>query len=130
MKIYSDTLTADDIYAAMWRARVTLDVPLYLHSIDELPRVRLRARGWQVKLANSASWRTFNPGNGNSRERERGAATYDQWGQFLAELFAADPHARANGYSIYEGLDGFNAVTGNRYQAAHSCPFCTTLKGR
>lgn len=40
------------------------------------------------------------------------AATYDEWGWFIARIFAADPDAR---FGEYRGRDDFNRKTKNAY---------------
>lgn len=47
------------------------------------------------------------------------AATYDEWGYFLAELFAADPEARAG---RYKSRDHFHASTGYAYAMRDEMP--------
>jgi hypothetical protein len=41
------------------------------------------------------------------------AATYDEWGWFLAHVFRADPTAKA---TYYGSADDFHATTGNAYR--------------
>lgn len=42
------------------------------------------------------------------------AATWDEWGTFLAEIFEEDPHAKT---SAYRNAEHFAWATGNRYAA-------------
>ena len=106
MKFYSDKLTERDIHEA---AAKVPDV--YVHSIDRIMRVRVKDRGWIVRLGNSVSNRFFNSGSYGA-SGERGAASYDDYGRVLSILFDKDPDARLGDY---KGREEFHADTARRY---------------
>lgn len=105
MRIYTDTLTADDVTAAatsrgMRRVVATLE-----------PRgARKRARAFDVHLTGTSSRRP-NDGHGNGSHAGY-AATWDEWGMFLATLYEADPDMIAHPYT---GAAHFHAATCGRF---------------
>lgn len=104
MKFYSDTLTTADFRSA-------LPGPgFYLARLDTLENPRIRTRGWNVLIGRFNSRRYFNSGTHGACGV--GAATHDEWGEFIAALYEKDPDMRA-GY--YRSKGHFHATTGNRY---------------
>lgn len=104
MKIYSDILTTADFTPCLPDSR------FYFEHLRPLEKVLLRARGWEVLIGRQGSRRRFNTGtHGAGCE---GAATHDEWGEFLAALYEKDPDMRAG---HYRSKGDFHATTGNRY---------------
>ncbi len=95
MKMWSDTLTTNDLYHAAEVAHV------YLHTADPIRRPRNRARGWTVYLEGASPYASQATGGR--------AATWDQWGEWMDALFAIDPEARIG---QYDGRDDFYRQTG------------------
>lgn len=87
MRIHTNENTMSNIMSAARMARVSLDV---LESHNS----KTHDAAFEVILS-GASRRRQNTGK-SSREREF-AATWDQWGVFLAFLFHIDPDMRAGG---------------------------------
>lgn len=125
MKLHTDTLTYADVLHALNRAiesgNVARDV--YFDNLESQGS-RTHAYGFKFHLAAesrysgpSASRRFCNTGKrGAGWEYEQlFAATYDEWGWFLAEIFTADPNALVTGANRYDGLVGFNTATENGY---------------
>lgn len=81
MKIHSDVLTYADLLDAVKIARVDFG------RCDEKGS-RSRARGFDVTLTGESRRRPNDQGKG---DRDAYAATWDQWGVFLAALFDRDP---------------------------------------
>jgi hypothetical protein len=102
MKVYSDTLTTSDLTAAA-------PTGTYVEAVA-LDRTRVRSRGWNVRLVFPASNRRRNTGVYGAGER--GAATWDQHGEWMARLFRLDPRARI---AYYDGVDDFHAMTKGVY---------------
>lgn len=78
---------------------------------------RSHDNGYKIQLG------TYDPKSGpkNSRYHKNSgqygasdiwAATYDEWGCFVAEIFSRDPGAK---FGSYDGVDDFNAKTEDRY---------------
>ena len=78
MRIHTDTLTISDIYAAASKAGVGLER-------DTEHGSRKRKRAFDVILTGDSPYRINQRGWDNPH-----AATWDQWGIFLAELFRRD----------------------------------------
>ena len=71
-----------------------------------------KARGLEVKLTGTSN-RARNDGSGEA------AATWDEWGIFLAALYEADPGMIVGGSlerAIYRDGDDFHWKTGDRYR--------------
>ena len=115
MRIHTDTLSASDFYSAAIIARVSMDLTEH--------GSRSRNRAFNVLLTGESRRRT-NPGHAWGEERGF-AATWDQWGVFLAVLFAADDErafeasrteqgARRMVTPYYATAEAFAAATGDR----------------
>lgn len=112
MRIHSDTLTRSDLSAAM---RAVNDAHHgehgYLYVNDEPHRSRKRAGAFEIALE----------GDGTKTKRRAGhsladggyAATWDQWGWFLAELFRIDPNMTTQ-YYVTE--DDFHDKTHGQFE--------------
>jgi hypothetical protein len=109
VKIYSDKLGDAGIRAALAR---TPD-PVYLERFEPVENPRIRAHGWDILLGRTGSARSFNSGTRGAKGE--GAASWDDWGRFLAELFELDPDAEIPS-AKYHGLASFHASTHWAYQ--------------
>jgi hypothetical protein len=104
--IHSDRIGSADIYNATDAATRNGGGPCTVRPTRmSLRGSRKRARAFDVTLSGSHSHRQ----NGN---RDAYAATYDEWGWFLAHLFTVDPEAIAGPYG---GADDFHRQTANVY---------------
>lgn len=111
MRIHTDTLTVTDIYAAAARAGGgDYRTSPVLADVTEHGS-RSRARAFNVTLSGT-SGRRQNPGHGGG-SRDLQAATWDEWGMFLAELFRRDPNAVVP--KVYDGAEHFQNVTDQRF---------------
>lgn len=106
MRIHSDHLTTSDIYTAARHARVDV-VNLTEHGS------RSRDHAFNVNLEGE-SRRRPNGGTYGRGYASGYAATWDQWGVFLAILFDIDPGAVC---WAYDGRDAFLAKTCERFTA-------------
>jgi len=113
MRIHTDILTVSDIYAAAAHAGggdyrtspVMVDVTEH--------GSRSRARAFNVKLTGTSTRRP-NPGQGG-HTGDTYAATWDEWGMFLAELFRRDGAATIP--NVYPGMGDFEYQTNGRFNA-------------
>lgn len=84
-----------------------------LHRSQTHPRAFEVHLGTDTKLPGSKR-RPPNSGSyGAGGEFARWAATYDEWGWFLAALFEADPDAKVG--NIYHGRNHFHEITRYRF---------------
>lgn len=102
MRIHTNHLTTRDLVAASNMAGVDF------HRLD---RKGSRSRDHAFDVILEGTGRTGNRW-GNSRERYR-AATWDEWGVFLGELFRRDAGMTVPG--VYDDHDHFRWATGRRY---------------
>lgn len=121
MKIYSDTLTSADLDAAVRAANAhTLPDPsggrIGFERYRALQRPRIRSRGWDVLLYRTGSRMHFNSGTHGAGEE--GAASWGDYGWFLAELFERDPGMHA---AYYRDRGHFHEATGGKFREAASC---------
>jgi hypothetical protein len=116
MRLHSDTLTRDEIHAALTDA----DIPGVFIDVCTAHGSRPRSRGFEIRLAacegrdrNGKKRRPRNTGTygGDGHDPYKGA-TYDEWGYFIAELFERDPEAI---FGPYNGRDGFHKMTNYDY---------------
>lgn len=104
MRIHTDKLSALDIYAA---ANFTAGA-----RVDEVTEhgSRTRARAFRFYLLGSSSFRP--------NQRDHGpddyAATWDEWGIVIGQLFARDPAAHF-GRNSYRSAEDFHYKTGHRF---------------
>jgi hypothetical protein len=126
MKLHSDVLDILSIRGAMEKAK---GHGLVTHDIEfvefQLQGSRSRKAGYEIQLG------TYDQGSGptKSRHYKNGgnmgatsghyttdrvwAATYDEWGWFIVELFNTDPEAI---FGPYKGVRSFHAQTQNKYR--------------
>jgi len=117
MRIHSDIIVNRDIYDATdYATRLTRttakDRGVYAHATVRATRMdlhgsRKRARAFDVLLTGTNT----RGQNGNPRTP---AATYDEWGNFLAHLFSIDP---AMVCDYYASAEDFHAKTDGKYRA-------------
>lgn len=113
MKVWSDTLEPHDLIAAA--VQVNGEFPgcgVYLDGTPRLyegPRTR-RIDGVHLR---SNSGRYFPNSGVRGADHDSGmAASWTEWGWFLARVFERDPKARCG---QYKGVEGFNRLTHDRF---------------
>lgn len=113
MRLHTNTLTLDDITRATRAAGMRGVYADAMRNGSRTHRI-----GWEVKLTGTSSRRP-NTGHGGSEPfGGEHAATWDEWGMFLAALFAIDPAMIVGTVKrpIYAGADHFHAATADRYR--------------
>lgn len=105
MKLYSDHLELDDLHAC-------LPCGCELEAL-RIARPRVRTRGWTVRLTAVSGARWTNTGTHGAGYDK--AATWDQYGEWMAGLFDIDPHARI---AFYDGRADFHRQTRDQYVVA------------
>lgn len=121
MKMHSNILTESAIREALERAKERGNVDRDVHFMILEPRgSRQRANGFEIRLewlgtkTKGDGRRWTNSGNGGANSEHNGngtyAATYDEWGWFIAELFNKDEELI---FGHYKGWDSF--LTQTRY---------------
>ena len=106
MRLHSNTLTTTDIYEALATARrkglVTGGISFLM--LEEKTS-RSRANGFEIRLGS-----TFPDGIHKRRTMngENYAATYEEWGWFIVELFELDNELT---FGHYKTLQGFHEYT-------------------
>jgi hypothetical protein len=119
VKIYSDKLTPGNLTAA---ARI---VPgLGFENFRPLPRPRLARAGWDILLYRSGSHQGFAKGYGS---HGHGAASWADYGWFLAGLYEADPDMKVRASANYDGAADFHRQTRYAFQGERQ-PGVTPLK--
>lgn len=96
MKVYSDTLTLNDLFeAARQVPNVYVDTP-----VEIISNPRVRSRGYVVRLGSTVSNRYRNSGTAGAKVWDDSmAASWDDHGHWMARLFDIDPDARIAHYS-------------------------------
>lgn len=119
MKVWSKTLTTADLFTAA--VRVNAEFPgcaVYLeHDVElhEGPRTR---RFDHVHLRSRFGRHYPNSGTSGAQSWEgQVAASWAEWGWFLARVFEVDPDARCGDY---RSADDFHAQTGERFREPRS----------
>lgn len=110
MRIHTDRLTHQDVIEAARRAgRYTVNVRFTEHGSQR------RDHAFNVSLTGTSSRRPNNAAGGRFANglSDAHAATWDEWGMFLAELFRRDPAAVVP--KIYESGEHFRWTTGARF---------------
>lgn len=118
MRIHTDVLTSEDFYRAISAAGLSPDV-----WVDEcnVRGSRRRNRAFEVRLAaepgRDKGGKARRPRNSGQYGAENGdyqkAATYDEHGYWMAELFRKDPTLIIQG--CYDGAAKFHALTKQRF---------------
>jgi hypothetical protein len=102
MKLYSDTLTTADLYAA-------LPEGVGIAAIRPIRSPRKRAHGWELSLEGFAGRHTRRRNSGMYGADGYGyAATWDDHGVWMAALYAKDPDALI---AWYKDRDHFYSAT-------------------
>lgn len=117
MRIHSDVIVSRHIYDATdYATKLTHETAeengVYVHATVRPTRMELhgsrkRARAFDILLTGTNTRDQY----GNPRTP---AATYDEWGNFLAYLFMVD---KAMVCDYYDGADDFHTKTKNAYSA-------------
>lgn len=124
MKLHSDILTESDIREALGRAQRRGNVDrLTVFMILEPKKSRTRANGFEIRLewigdkvkGDGRHWTNSGKRGADSYDNGNGtyAATYDEWGWFIAELFDKDENLV---FGHYKGMDHFNEYTKYAYE--------------
>lgn len=124
MKFHSDTLTTSDIRDALKAAKAKGNVDdLVEFMILEPKGSRTRSNGFEIRLewlgekqrGDGRHWTNSGKSGANSYGNGNGtyAATYDEWGWFIAELFDMDADAV---FGTYKGYGGFHADTRYKFE--------------
>jgi hypothetical protein len=120
MKLHSDILTESDVRDALDRAKQRGHVDrLVIFDVLEVKGSRTRKNGFEVHLewlgtkVKGDGRRWTNTGQRGADTGGMYAATYDEWGWFIAELFDKDENAV---FGQYKGLDHFNTYTKYAYE--------------
>jgi len=110
MKLHSDTLTTDDIYAAL-RSSIEYDevAPHVILDMFRPAGSRSRAKAWDIHLGTYTQDRDA---TGKMRRRPTNStrqgdladytATYSEWGWFIARLFELDSDLMFGPYKSFE----------------------------
>jgi hypothetical protein len=106
MRLHTDTITADHLTDAARTAGVGLTYSRH--------GSRTRHHAWEITLTGSSPYprNPGGPGVPDGYDPTERAATWDQWGIFLAHLFRQDPNATTRDYLSGEH---YRWATGNRY---------------
>lgn len=112
MRIHTDILTTADIRDAAERAGSAVHADYTRHGS------RSRAHAFHIKLTGTSSRRPNNGTGGRFRDgvadsNDEHAATWDEWGMFLAELFRRDPNATIP--NVYATSADFDYATDGRF---------------
>lgn len=100
MKIYSDKLTQRDLFEALPRE---VDIAV----LETHARPRKRCHGWEVSLTGSSPFRSQMSG--------QRAATWDEHGLWMAELYRRDPNAVIGHYKTMD--DFINQTRTEKFRA-------------
>lgn len=122
MRIHTNELTEGDFYGAVSDANANLADntgirPIALESISEHGS-RSHARAFEVKLSGDSAR--------NGQYSTTKAATWDQWGEFLAALFRADESVTVP--PVYESREHFHWSTAGRYALEGNFEYCRQHK--
>jgi hypothetical protein len=110
VKIYTNNvLTGADLY----NSRDVIP-GLGFENYAPLPRPRLAARGWDILLNRAGSSKTFNTGQQGAGGE--GAASWADYGWFLAELYEIDPDMKVRGAANYDSAASFHRQTRYAFQ--------------
>jgi hypothetical protein len=122
MRLHTNTHTWRSIHQALDRAKEAGRIP---HHVDLITcaeyRSQSRKAGIEIQLGtyvkepgDGRRWTNTGTHGANSDQNGAGiyAATWDEWGWFLAEVFTADPHAKCN---WYDGKAEFERITKHAY---------------
>lgn len=109
MKIHSDVITYQDIWNAEKIASVGGHGKVYLEFVSQGSRSRKNA--FEVHLEGDGSVSKRKPNDRGNSDRQY-AATWSQWGWFLAALYEIDPEMKC---AYYADLEDYNIKTDNAF---------------
>ena len=122
------TLEAPEVYAALRRAKdagkvsfdVDFEVFLWHNSRKNVRAFEIQLGTYDKTTGPTKNRRYKNSGRYGAKNSGRYgadstvyAASYDEWGWFIAQVFDADPDAT---FGPYKGIDGFDAMTKGAYR--------------
>lgn len=104
-----------DVTAQTIQAATTAAGMRGVHATATRHGSRTHAQAWEVSLTGTSSRRP-NSGRGGA-DGDDYAATWDEWGMFLAALYAVDPTMRAGSgkHPAYVNAEDFHAITRGRF---------------
>lgn len=110
MRLHSDKITESDVYRA---TRASGMHGVFVEMSEHGSRIRDHA--FEVKLTGTSNRR---PNSGQCGAGDDYAATWDEWGMFLADLFSIDPRmvAGQSGRPAYDGAENFHGATWGRFE--------------
>lgn len=112
MRLHVDTIRAQDIYqAAHALPGVSVDVTTH--------NSRTRTLAYDVHLTGTSGRRANSGRYGGTSDTDDYAATWDEWGMFLAYLYERDSRMRAGGTAkrpVYRDADDFHWQTQYRFE--------------
>lgn len=110
MRLHSDILTWNDLLTATRAAGMR---GVFMETSEHGSRIRDHA--FEVKLTGNSPRR---PNGGVRPGKDDHAATWDEWGMFLADLFKIDPGMVAgdSGCPAYDGAENFHKATMGRFE--------------
>jgi hypothetical protein len=123
MRLHSNTLTVRDIETALQQCKHdgTVDGFVQFETFD-VRKSQSRNSGFEIQLGwygtkqpgDGRRWKNTGNRGANSEGNAYGvyAATYDEWGYFIAELFRLDSDLT---FGHYKSLEVFNSMTKNQY---------------
>lgn len=124
MKLHSDTLNVRDIEAALMQCKLDGKVNSFVRfETFDVKGSRSRQNGYEIQLGwygtkipgDGRRWK--NSGNYGADSERNGngvyAATYDEWGWFIAELYRLDGNLV---FGHYKDRATFNSMTKNAYR--------------
>lgn len=128
MKLHSNILTESDVRDALERAKKRGHVDrLTVFDVLDAKGSRTRKNAFEVHLewigdkvkGDGRRWTNSGKRGADSYDNGRGtyAATYDEWGWFIAELFDKDENAV---FGHYKGMDSFNSQTKHAYELTYA----------
>jgi hypothetical protein len=111
MKVHTNTLTFADISGAVPENcyLTVFNHPGFGRTRGALVGSRSHDHAWVVRLSGTSK-HTMDTRNLVEHDK---AATYDEWGIFIARLFSLDPGAKIG---VYKDEADFNSKTDNRFQ--------------
>ena len=121
MRLHTNTHTITSIEDALRRAQAKGKVANSVELFVLTPhRSNSRKQAFELRLGTAVKVkgdkRTFLNSGVRGADTSMYAATYDEWGWFLAELFSADPDACCDRYT---SENNFHEVTRHAYHVDH-----------
>jgi len=125
MRLHSDILITRDIETALQQCKHdgTVDGFVQFETFD-VKKSRSRANGFEIQLGwygtkvpgDGRRWKNTGNRGANSEYNANGvyAATYDEWGYFIAELFRLDADLT---FGHYTSLEVFHEMTKYAYNS-------------